>query len=117
MNCQRLTKLIKTWYLQVHSETMAPARMVSFMNQHIAECEECLADPMVKDEIEKIRAIVLPASKVPKEDDETEDEIDDSESEGDDIIYADDETEESDDAEEDDEEEIDEYDDDEDDEV
>ena len=45
---------------------MAPARMVTFMEQHISQCEECLADPDVKQEADKIREIVLPPSKVPK---------------------------------------------------
>ena len=64
MNCNRLKTLIKNWYVQVQSETMAPARMVAFMNQHIAECEECLAEPALKLEVEKIKEIVLPASKM-----------------------------------------------------
>ena len=66
MNCDRLKNLIKNWYLQVQGETMAPARMVAFMGQHIAECEECLADSEVVAEVDKIRGIVLPPSKVPK---------------------------------------------------
>ena len=45
---------------------MAPARMVAFMEKHISQCEECLADPEVKQEAEKIREIVLPPSKIPK---------------------------------------------------
>ena len=45
---------------------MAPARMVAFMEKHISQCEECLADPDVKQEVEKIREIVLPPSKIPK---------------------------------------------------
>ncbi|MCF6290072.1 MAG: hypothetical protein L3J03_03630 [Desulfobacterales bacterium] len=70
MNCDRLKKQIKNWYLQVQSETMAPARMVSFMHQHLAECEECLADPGVKQEIEKISVIVLPPVKRTKAEEE-----------------------------------------------
>ena len=67
---------------------MAPARMVAFMEKHIAQCEECLADPDVKQEVEKIREIVLPPSKVPKpkvvraakeEIDENDDELEDEE--------------------------------------
>ncbi len=46
---------------------MAPARMVAFMEQHISQCEDCLADPGVKEEADKIREIVLPPSKVPKQ--------------------------------------------------
>ena len=66
MKCDRLIVLIKNWYLKVQEEAMAPARMVAFMEQHISQCEICLADPDVKEEADKIREIVLPPSKVPK---------------------------------------------------
>jgi hypothetical protein len=66
MNCNRLIALVKNWYLHVQDEAMAPARMVEFMTNHIATCEVCAEDPDVKAEAEKIREIVLPASKVPK---------------------------------------------------
>jgi hypothetical protein len=66
MKCERLISLVKSWYLKVQEEAMAPARMVAFMEKHISQCEECLADPDVKQEAEKIREIVLPPSKVPK---------------------------------------------------
>jgi hypothetical protein len=67
MQCDRLISLVKNWYLKVQEEAMAPARMVAFMEQHIAQCEECLADPDVREETDKIREIVLPPSKVPKQ--------------------------------------------------
>ena len=66
MKCDRLIVLIKNWYLKVQEEAMAPARMVAFIEKHISQCEECLADPDVKQEADKIREIVLPPSKVPK---------------------------------------------------
>lgn len=66
MQCERLIKMIKSWYLSVRQETMAPARMVSFMEQHAATCEVCLRDPDLKDEIAKITELVLPESKIPK---------------------------------------------------
>ena len=66
MKCDRLISLIKNWYLKVQEESMAPARMVAFMEKHISQCEECLADPDVKQEADKIREIVLPPSKAPK---------------------------------------------------
>ena len=66
MKCDRLISLVKNWYLKVQEEAMAPARMVAFMEKHISLCEECLADPDVKQEADKIREIVLPPSKVPK---------------------------------------------------
>jgi hypothetical protein len=66
MQCDRLISLIKNWYLKVQEEAMAPARMVAFIENHISQCEECLADPDVKQETDKIREIVLPPSKAPK---------------------------------------------------
>jgi hypothetical protein len=66
MKCDRLISLVKNWYIKVQEEAMAPARMVAFMEKHISLCEECLADPDVKQEADKIREIVLPPSKVPK---------------------------------------------------
>lgn len=66
MQCERLIKMIKSWYLSVREETMAPARMVSFMEQHASTCEVCLQDPNLQDEIAKITELVLPESKIPK---------------------------------------------------
>ena len=66
MKCDRLISLVKNWYLKVQEEAMAPARMVTFMEKHILQCEICLADPDVKQEADKIREIVLPPSKAPK---------------------------------------------------
>ncbi|MEK6197907.1 MAG: hypothetical protein N2B58_07015, partial [Desulfobacterales bacterium] len=73
----------------VQEEAMAPARMVAFMEKHIAQCEECLADPDVKQEADKIREIVLPPPKalkpkvarVPKEDVEDADAVAETEDE------------------------------------
>ncbi len=45
---------------------MAPARMVSFMEQHVTSCDICLQDPDLKEEIAKITDMVLPESKIPK---------------------------------------------------
>ena len=66
MQCERLIKQIKSWYVHVKDETMAPARMVTFIEQHIATCDICLADPDLKDEVAKITSLVLPESKIPK---------------------------------------------------
>lgn len=98
MQCERLLKLAKTWYLSVKEETMAPARMISFMEKHVAECSVCQDDPDIQDEIAKITEIILPESKIPKairlqnesasddededfDDDEDEDEDEDTEDE------------------------------------
>jgi hypothetical protein len=66
MQCERLVKLIKTWYLNVQDETMAPARMVQFIKNHAANCPVCRQDPDLKAEIEQIAALVLPETKIPK---------------------------------------------------
>ena len=82
MQCERLISMIKSWYIHVREETMAPARMVSFMEQHVATCNVCQQDPEVNEEIAKITELVLPESKIPKavrqqnskyDDDETDD--------------------------------------------
>ena len=57
---------MKDWYLHVKEETMAPARMMQFTDKHISTCEVCRQDPDLLLEIEKIREIVLPESKIPK---------------------------------------------------
>jgi len=66
MQCERLIKQIKTWYLHVQNETMAPARMISFIENHVNECKTCQADPELPNEIAKITKIVLPESMIPK---------------------------------------------------
>lgn len=66
MQCERLLNQIKSWYIHVSNETMAPARMVAFMEAHAAECPVCQDDPDLRGEINKITEIVLPESKIPK---------------------------------------------------
>ena len=73
MECKRLQGLVKSWYAQVQEESMAPARMASFMEKHIAECAFCLADPLVRQDIAKITAIILPPTKIRKPSGEEED--------------------------------------------
>ena len=111
MKCDRLISLIKNWYIKVQEEAMAPARMVAFMEKHISQCEECLADPDVKQETDKIREIVLPPSKVPKPkvirategiDDDEEYDDDDETSEDEDEDIDSDEDDEDEDEDEDD---------------
>ena len=66
MQCNRLLDLSKQWYLHVRDETMAPARMVQFIKQHVTGCPICQEDPDIQDEILRITEIVLPESKIPK---------------------------------------------------
>ena len=66
MQCERLLKLTKNWFLSVKDETMAPARMIQFIKDHVVTCDLCLADPDIQDEIEKITTLILPESKIPK---------------------------------------------------
>lgn len=75
MECERLQRLVKSWYAQVQEESMAPARMASFMEKHIAECAFCLADPLVRQDIIKITAIILPPTKIRKPSAEEDDEL------------------------------------------
>ncbi len=86
MECERFIKLIKTWYIQVQDEAMAPARMVDFMRQHLASCPICKKDPVVEAEVKKIIEVVMPpvkSNKVAKEEGETEyDEDDDAGGQG-----------------------------------
>jgi hypothetical protein len=66
MECEQLIRLIKDWYLRVKQETMAPARMMQFVDQHVKGCQICKTDLLLPDEVEKIREFILPESKVPK---------------------------------------------------
>jgi len=66
MQCERLIKQVKTWYLHVKEETMAPARMIQFIKQHVESCAICQEEAGIHDEIEKITELILPESKIPK---------------------------------------------------
>lgn len=66
MQCTQLIRLVKNWYLHVKEETMAPARMLQFADQHIKNCAICLQDATLMEEIEKIREYILPETKIPK---------------------------------------------------
>lgn len=66
MECEQLTRLIKDWYIQVKQETMAPARMMQFVDQHVKTCKICAKDLILPEEIEKIREFVFPESKILK---------------------------------------------------
>lgn len=66
MQCERLLKLTKNWYLSVKDETMAPARMIQFIKDHVVTCDICLADSDLQSEIEQITTLILPESKIPK---------------------------------------------------
>lgn len=67
MECGRLNKLVRSWYIEVQNEALAPARMVEFMGKHIMDCDVCLTDPDVRYEVKKITEIVLPPSKMTKQ--------------------------------------------------
>jgi hypothetical protein len=93
--------MIKSWYLHVRDETMAPARMISFIKEHAASCEICRLDANLKEEIAKITELVLPESKIPKAvrlKNSEEEDVDESEDE----VDSDDETDDDDDLDDDD---------------
>jgi hypothetical protein len=98
MQCERLIKMIKSWYIHVRAETMAPARMVSFIEEHALNCDICRQDPVLKEEIAKITELILPESKIPKavrlKNSEEEDDDDIIESDDDEIEVEDKEEEE-----------------------
>ena len=105
MQCERLIKLAKSWYIHVREETMAPARMIQFMENHVDECSVCQEDPDVLDEIAKVKEMILPESKIPKavrmqnqqaeadEEDDEEDDVVDDDSDGEDVYHSDDDDE------------------------
>lgn len=95
MQCQRLLKQTKAWYIHVINETMAPARMISFIQKHAATCDVCLEDPDLDDEIEKITEMILPDSKIPKavRMQKEQDDMDSHDSDEDDDIGLDDDVE------------------------
>jgi len=64
MECERFKKLLKSWYIQVQNESLAPARMVDFMENHVADCPVCLMDPEAKKDITKIITLILPQDKL-----------------------------------------------------
>jgi hypothetical protein len=64
MECERFKHLLKLWYAQVQAETLAPARMVELMENHISECSTCLMDPESRKNVEKIITLVLPKDKL-----------------------------------------------------
>jgi hypothetical protein len=66
MQCEQLIRLTKSWFLHVKAETMAPARMMQFVDDHIKDCDVCREDLDLAEEVEKIRAFILPESKIPK---------------------------------------------------
>ncbi|MFH1217725.1 MAG: hypothetical protein V1706_14615 [Pseudomonadota bacterium] len=103
MECERLNRLVRSWYVQVQEESLAPARMVEFMEKHLLGCMTCLGDPDVRSEVKKITEIVLPPSKMIKpilegDDDEYEEEDvsvvsssdEDGDEEGEDVQSVDD---------------------------
>ncbi|WP_417910333.1 hypothetical protein [Candidatus Electronema sp. PJ] len=63
MQCNQLLRLVKEWHTHVKQETMAPGRMMQFVDSHVKECPVCREDRGLPHEIEKIREYVLPELK------------------------------------------------------
>ncbi len=64
MECTRFVKLLKAWYIQVQDEALAPARMASFMEKHLVECQVCRLDPEARRDVDRIKTMVLPQDKI-----------------------------------------------------
>jgi len=63
MQCKQLLRLVKEWHTHVRQETMAPGRMMQFVDSHVKECKVCREDSGLPREIEKIREHVFPDLK------------------------------------------------------
>lgn len=115
MECERFKRLLKTWYIQVQNESLAPARMVDFMENHVTDCSVCLMDPEAKKDIAKIITLILPQEKLRQtvrsaqsaDHDDLADDADDSSESTDDDAIADDDVVEDDEVEADDDKEAD----------
>ncbi len=99
MECERLKRLVRNWYVQVQDESMAPARMVDFMRNHVEDCIVCMGDPLAEIEVKRIAEIVLPPVKTAKtvrkdkeadDDDDPDSGSDSDETEEEDITSEDD---------------------------
>jgi hypothetical protein len=102
MECERFKRLLKTWYIQVQNESLAPARMVDFMENHVSDCSVCLMDPTAKKDIAKIITLILPQDKLRQatkspdtadQDDFSDDTDDTTESADEDVVDDDDDIE------------------------
>ena len=100
MECERFKRLLKSWYIQVQNESLAPARMVDFMGNHVTCCPVCLMDPEAKKDIAKIITLILPQDKLRQtmrtahsgDQDDLSDDADDTSETTDDEVVEDDET-------------------------
>lgn len=88
MECERLTRLIKSWYLQIQGEALAPARMVEFMELHLEDCEVCIGDRLVRLEVDKISKFILPQAKLPKAVEEDAERVEEEGPEADDDLIS-----------------------------
>lgn len=66
MECNQLIRMAKDWYTRVDQETMAPARMMEFIDNHVRQCPVCRSEEGLEAEIGRIREFMLPDSKIPK---------------------------------------------------
>ena len=111
MECERFKRLLKSWYIQVQNESLAPARMVDFMENHVTDCPVCLMDPEAKKDIAKIITLILPQDKLRQtaksttsaDQDDLSDDADDASDSTDEDVVEDDENIEDEEAEGDDE--------------
>ena len=107
MECERFKRLLKSWYIQIQNESLAPARMVDFMENHVTDCPICLMDPEAKKDIAKIITLILPQDKLRQtarnahsaDQDDLADDADDTSENTDDDVAEDDEISEDDETE------------------
>jgi hypothetical protein len=66
MQCKQLLRLIKEWHNHVSRDTMAPARMMQFIDNHVKQCDCCTDDKGLAQEIEVIRERIMPKEDLVK---------------------------------------------------
>ncbi len=66
MQCNQLFRLIKEWHNHVSRDTMAPARMMQFIDNHVKQCDICSEDKGLAQEIEVVKEHVMPREDLAK---------------------------------------------------
>ncbi len=66
MQCKQLLRLVREWHSHVCRDAMAPARMMQFIDNHVRQCDICREDKGLAQEIELIKAHVLPKDDIAK---------------------------------------------------
>ncbi len=58
MQCKRLQSLIRDWYQEVRSYTLAPLKMMELVEKHIKACKICQEDQDLSLELDQLRELI-----------------------------------------------------------